>query len=51
MFNNPRRSFAGVAGGFGVCAEGARNEVRGTYDLITTKFFDWNAKASVGYTF
>ena len=30
---------------------GQAHHFRGTYDLITTKFFDWNAKASVGYTF
>ena len=30
---------------------GQAHHFRGSYDLVTTKFFDWNAKASVGYTF
>ena len=30
---------------------GQAHHFRGSYDIVTTKFFDWNAKASVGYTF
>ena len=30
---------------------GQAHRFQGTYDLVTAKYFDWNAKASVGYTF